>query len=360
MTNTGTARTPPPLEIVPDQWYAVLEARKLGARPVALRRLGDDFVLYRTASGAIGCFTDRCPHRGVALSLGRVAGEELECGYHAFRFSTDGACTTMPCDGPGAKIPAAMRAASFPAREAHGLVWIWWGAPREQLPEIPWIPEVPSDDAAASDTSFVWPVPTFRAVQSSFDFHHSPVLHGRRSLRFTQIPRLMQLDEVTCDAEDERIEFSGVLRDPQRAGEGGIRCHTSFRMPGLSYLRLGSFGRFAVFDTPIDAGTTFRFYRNISKVGRALGLGKLLAWAEQHLDLRVGTQFKEDLPMVITQAHPSELFSDTFARADAGAAQYERLRRKLLRTARARAPEYPLPVRLRLGSEVRSPDTRVG
>jgi hypothetical protein len=66
--------------------------------------------------------------------------------------------------------------------------------------------------------------------------------------------------------------------------------------------------------------------------------------------VRFGTQFKEDLPMVATQAHPAaEHFSDVYVKADVGCAQYARLRRRLLRAARERANIFPPPVRLRLG-----------
>jgi nitrite reductase/ring-hydroxylating ferredoxin subunit len=344
-------RIAPPLEIVPDQWYAVLESKRLGARPVPVKRLGEELVLYRTASGAVGAMADRCPHRGVALSLGRVVGEEIECGYHAFRFRADGACTAMPCDGRDAKIPNAMRATSFAAREAHGLVWIWWGAAREELPPIPWIPDLPSDEAHSSDRSFVWPVPAFRAVQSSFDYHHAPVLHGKRSLRFAgSVRHLRRFEEVAWEADDEGIELRGVLRR-EGAPPGGpeIRCHTSFRMPGVSYLRIGSFGRIGVIDTPIDASTTWRWVRSVSPFGHAFGLGRVLAWVHIELDLRFGTQFPEDLPIAVTQAHPGEFFSDIYVKADAGMAQYDRLRSKLLRAARERADAYPPSVRLRLG-----------
>ena len=71
---------------------------------------------------------------------------------------------------------------------------------------------------------------------------------------------------------------------------------------------------------------------------------------QQLVDLRLGTQFAEDLAMVVTQAHPGENFSDIYAKADQGMASYDRLRNKLLRAARERAESYPLPVRLRLGS----------
>jgi nitrite reductase/ring-hydroxylating ferredoxin subunit len=352
------ARIAPPLEVVPDQWYAVLEAKHLTQRPVRVRRFGEDLVLYRTASGTVACLVDRCPHRGVALSRGRVVGDEIACGYHAFRFRPDGACTAMPCDGEDAKIPNALRAQAFSAAEAHGLIWVYWGAMQESAPPIPWIDDIPKDLAFSYDASYVWPVPTFRAIESVFDYHHAPVLHGERSLRLTPIPRLLRLEVIACEADDKGIELKVAQR--QEGGPPGgpiLRCHTSFRMPGLTLLRIGSFGKTAVFDTPIDAGSTWRFARTISPVGHALGLGKLLAWLSWQFDARFGTQFKEDLPMVVTQAHPAgEHFSDVYVKADAGCAQYDRIRKKLLRAARARPESYPPSVRLRLGAP-RAPAT---
>jgi nitrite reductase/ring-hydroxylating ferredoxin subunit len=349
----GDRRIPPPLEVVPDQWYAVLEANKVGKEPVKVRRFGEDLVLYRAASGAPACMIDRCPHRGVALSLGRVVGEELECGYHAFRFRADGACTAMPCEGRGAKIPNAMRAQAFPVREENGLIWVWWGAPLESLPRVPWLDDAPRDTSASYDTSYEWPVPTFQAIESAFDYHHAPVLHGKRSLRFTPIPRLRRASDVACEAGEDRIELRLEMREedgPAPPSGRALRCHTSFRMPGLSLLRIGSFGRVMTIDTPIDAATTWRFARQISPFGRAFGLGKLYAWLSSEVDMRFGTQFIEDLPMVVTQAYPGDSFSDIYVKADAGCANYNKMRKRLLREARARAEEYPPIVRRRLGA----------
>jgi hypothetical protein len=195
----------------------------------------------------------------------------------------------------------------------------------------------------------VWPVPAFRAIESMFDFHHAPVLHGRASLRLTALSRMLRQDgaELVCD--DAGIDFRCVMRAEDRRVPV-LPCHTTFRVPGLSMLRLGDFGRTAVFDTPIDAATTWRFTRTIAPFGRGLGLGKAVAWLSYVLDVRLGTQFREDLPMVVTQAHPAgEHFRDIYVKADAAIAQYVRLRRALLRAARERASEFPPSVRLRLG-----------
>lgn len=102
--------------------------------------------------------------------------------------------------------------------------------------------------------------------------------------------------------------------------------------------------------TPIDEATTWRFVRHISPFGRAFGLGKLYAWLSLELDLLMGTQLREDLPMVATQASPGESFSDVYVKADAGCARYDQMRKRFLREARARADTHPSVVRLRLGA----------
>lgn len=341
------ARTPVPLEVLPDRWYVVLRAKDLRRKPLAIRRFGEDLVLYRTASGAPSCAIDRCPHRGVALSLGRVHGDELECGYHGFRFRTDGSCSSMPCDGPGARIPKAMRTTTFPVRETHGLIWVWWGAPRAELPEVPWISDLPTTLRHASDLAVEWPVPSYRAIQANFDPHHAAFLHGPRSLFFTPVRRLVQADDVRCESDEDGVDLRMVLREAGGVG-AGLPIHATHRFPGVSYVRLGKFALLGLLDTPIDAERTFRVIRSVSPFGRAAGLGKLYAWASIVLDYYFGSQLKEDLPFVRTQASRSALFTDTFAAADIGVARYEQLRRAQLRAAREGAGRQPALVRLRL------------
>ena len=68
--------------------------------------------------------TDRCPHRKAPLSAGEVIGNDIQCGYHGIRFAADGACTHVPGNAPiGRNFPAR----SFPARDMHGLVFVWLG-----------------------------------------------------------------------------------------------------------------------------------------------------------------------------------------------------------------------------------------
>ena len=54
-------------------WYAVAESADLGGPPVAVRLLGRDLVLWRSASGDVVAAPDRCPHREAPLSGGTVS-----------------------------------------------------------------------------------------------------------------------------------------------------------------------------------------------------------------------------------------------------------------------------------------------
>jgi phenylpropionate dioxygenase-like ring-hydroxylating dioxygenase large terminal subunit len=103
-----------------------------GSHPLAARAFGHDLVLWRAAEGAApSVFLDRCPHRGASLSRGRIdaggAAVLLECAYHGWRFDAAGRCVAIPAL-PGFTPPAAHRACTWQAREAHGLVWAAQGA----------------------------------------------------------------------------------------------------------------------------------------------------------------------------------------------------------------------------------------
>ena len=103
--------------------HPVLDASALGDAPVAVRLLGDDFVLWRDAAGVPRAAPDRCPHRGTRLSLGRVCGGQIECPYHGWRFDSAGRCVLVPALPEFTPSPS-HGLAMFRLSEAHGLLWL--------------------------------------------------------------------------------------------------------------------------------------------------------------------------------------------------------------------------------------------
>lgn len=76
-------------------WHAVALSRNVTRRPLRVMLDGQPVALFRTATG-LAALTDRCPHRQVALSGGKVQGDTLECPYHGWRFDAQGDCVAMP------------------------------------------------------------------------------------------------------------------------------------------------------------------------------------------------------------------------------------------------------------------------
>ncbi|MDE0414712.1 MAG: Rieske 2Fe-2S domain-containing protein, partial [Gammaproteobacteria bacterium] len=64
-------------------WYAAERSEKLTAeKPIRVRMLSHEFVLFRDSKGKAHCLSDTCIHRGAALSGGKVMGDCVQCPYH--------------------------------------------------------------------------------------------------------------------------------------------------------------------------------------------------------------------------------------------------------------------------------------
>jgi nitrite reductase/ring-hydroxylating ferredoxin subunit len=83
---------------------------------------GEERVVWRAADGNIQVWEDRCPHRGMRLSLGFVRGNSLNCLYHGWEYEAGAHCVRIPAH-PDLKVPPSIMARAFPAREAGGMIW---------------------------------------------------------------------------------------------------------------------------------------------------------------------------------------------------------------------------------------------
>jgi len=104
-------------------WHPVALASALGQAPLAVQLLDQPLVLWRDAAGQPQVFTDRCPHRGARLSLGRVCAGQLECPYHGWRFAAGGQLAAVPAL-PAFVPPATHRAQAHALLERYGLLWV--------------------------------------------------------------------------------------------------------------------------------------------------------------------------------------------------------------------------------------------
>jgi nitrite reductase/ring-hydroxylating ferredoxin subunit len=84
---------------------------------------GIELALWRSATGRVAAWADRCPHRGMRLSHGFVRGEALSCIYHGWSYGADGHCLRIPAH-PDLVPPDAIRVPVYHAMESGGVVWV--------------------------------------------------------------------------------------------------------------------------------------------------------------------------------------------------------------------------------------------
>ena len=107
-------------------WYVAATAQELGRELLGRTFLDRPVVLYRRQDGTPVALEDRCAHRFLPLSQGRLVGDRVQCGYHGLEFDGSGACVHVP----GQKsAPAGATIGTFPLAERWHLVWIWMGDP---------------------------------------------------------------------------------------------------------------------------------------------------------------------------------------------------------------------------------------
>ena len=118
-------------------WHPAAFSADLTDKPVPSTLLGEPLVLWRGAGGEARASQDLCVHRGTALSLGGIQGDELVCAYHGWRYGADGRCVAIPQKDDPAAVPAKARVRVFGAQERYGLIWAALEEPRWPLPEVP-------------------------------------------------------------------------------------------------------------------------------------------------------------------------------------------------------------------------------
>ena len=109
---------------VVNNWYVVGLGTDVATAPLARRICNLPMVFYRTENGKVVALADRCAHRGMPLSKGERAGDNIRCIYHGLEFNSAGACVKIPGQD---RIPAALGVRSYPIVEKDALVWVWTG-----------------------------------------------------------------------------------------------------------------------------------------------------------------------------------------------------------------------------------------
>jgi phenylpropionate dioxygenase-like ring-hydroxylating dioxygenase large terminal subunit len=164
--------------MIREQWYAILSAKEVRpGKPVGVTRMSQKLVLWRKEDGSVACIADRCCHRGASLAAGKIIHDHVMCPFHGFEYRADGKVTYIPANGRKAVVPDRYQVTGYEVREQYGLIWLWYGDARTELPEIPFFDDL-KDGFAYGEFHENWNVHYSRAIENQLDVVHLPFVHG--------------------------------------------------------------------------------------------------------------------------------------------------------------------------------------
>jgi phenylpropionate dioxygenase-like ring-hydroxylating dioxygenase large terminal subunit len=323
--------------MIPNQWYAILESNEIKkGKIIGVTRMGEKLVAWRDAKGELAVMADKCPHRGVALSVGRLVGDCIQCPFHGFEFDTSGICKLVPANGKNAEPLKALHIRSYHVREEHGFVYIWWGEPRSEYPPVPWFESIP-DTMVYSTLKDHWAAHYSRAIENQLDVVHLPFIHhntigrGNRTLvngpiatqeikwQGDHLINLWVYNEVD---EGQKPKKSSELPKPER------RPFLQFRFGNIWQNWIADDLRIVAAFAPIDNENTLMYLRYYHTV-HIPGLRQIVGWLGDLANLVIERQ---DRRVVITQRpYRSDLgIGEILIPGDNPVVLYRKIRRTLI------------------------------
>jgi phenylpropionate dioxygenase-like ring-hydroxylating dioxygenase large terminal subunit len=192
-------------------------AKELGRKPVDLMVCGDRIALFREGD-RVFALHNRCPHRGIPLSVGRrEAAGTISCAYHGWTYDlATGDLVAVLTDGPESPICGKVSVKSYAAAIRAGLVWVYVG----EEPPPPVEADIPEEllrpDAVIMGTTELRKGNWRYAIENCIDEGHSKYLHRTAlSQIFRQAPAwtLGVKMEPTEDGWLRRVRGTTVVQD---------------------------------------------------------------------------------------------------------------------------------------------------
>lgn len=219
-----------------DAWYALCASSELGSRPLARRFMNEPLVLFRDASGQPGALLDRCAHRNVPLSAGRLRGGNLECAYHGWQFDRHGSCLCVPGLERDAELPS-RGVPHHATREHDGYVWAYGRSDAQPTSEPYRLPAIGRRGYTTVQRVVDAHAGVFAVVENALDVPHTAFVHrglfrGGATNTITAV--------VTRTAQGVQTEYVG---EPRPAGiaarvlspTGGVVTHYDrFLLPSIA------------------------------------------------------------------------------------------------------------------------------
>ena len=185
-------------------------------------------VLFRDQLGVAQALVDRCPHRCVKLSIGKLRNDgAIQCAFHGWSFAGDGACRDVPLN-PQAKLTAVC-AQPVAAIERGGLIWLNGAADAKAAHALTTHDTLDAPGWFGATVVRDWDCHWSRAIQTMLDVAHIPFVHPRsigaafgRALGKAKAKDVQLAHDLIADKDGGyRMTWKLVADDQSDAGDAG-------------------------------------------------------------------------------------------------------------------------------------------
>lgn len=221
-----------------DDWHPIAFVESLQPGTLQkVRLLDQDLVLWRSENGSIQVWEDRCPHRSVRLSGGKVVDNTIVCPYHGMVYDSAGQCIKVPAH-PAYVPPKQACVRTYPVQEQYGLVFVCLGDTPNEIAAFPeW--DDPNYFKVMTGSHFCQ-TGGYRAIENFLDAAHFPYIHTH----ILGDPSFPEVGDYTVTTDDRGVHFTDLQvwqPDPMGKGQGAfVTYQYSALRPLTAYLRKGN------------------------------------------------------------------------------------------------------------------------
>ncbi len=345
-------RPVPEARFLRNTWYVAMFSSDLDDGRLMHRTiLNEPILFYRKEDGGVASFTDRCPHRSVPLSMGKMRpGDRVQCIYHGLEFGPDGQCVNNP-HGSG-NIIDALHLRSFPIEERHSLIWIWMGdkpADPDMIPDYSCLDDRP--ELHVTEPGYLKVDAHYHlVVDNLLDLSHINYTHagllGNADAVKAEVEITQEGDVVTSRRDSTDTETPGILKmmapDLER---GNLWNSISWYAPSNLLLQFGisadgepkesGTGYFAIHLLTPETERTTHYHYTASRYNVLTDDEQNKTMRDLIYKMRTFAFADQDVPVIEAQQisldQASEKVEQALLNVDAGPKRYLRVLDRLLR-----------------------------
>ncbi|MFA7108147.1 MAG: aromatic ring-hydroxylating dioxygenase subunit alpha [Sphaerochaetaceae bacterium] len=317
-----------------NQWYAILPSKKVKNNKIlAVKRLNLDLALFRNKKGELACVVDQCPHRGAALSKGKIEGDTIRCPFHGLEFDSKGKCKFIPANGKASTADLTRyNVKSYTVKEGNGIVYIWYGDDEKITKELPFFDEAVDSSYTYSEIEDHWSSHYSRCIENQLDTVHVPIVHhntiGRGNKTLVNGPKVEWENGILRTSANNEVDKG----QKQKSASECIIKETSlnFIFPNLWMNQINKKLKVIIYFAPVDDENTILYLRFYDKLTKLRVINKLISFFGKSANRVIERQDKR---VVITQKPKASSLksNEKLLAGDGPIIQYRRLREELKR-----------------------------